>query len=314
MCAEFYGDSDGSFFSFEAVNKNRRIQFPMLPDKYAGLLPSCNKLKILPKVPGERRILSADIALMASTSHQNDATAIFINQCMPTKAHRFMNNVVYTESNEGLTTEAEALVIRKLFDEFDCDYIVLDVKSAGLGIYDALIRDITDPETGEVYPGLSCCNNPDYAARCKVRNARKVIWAVNGSAKFNSDCALMLREGFRSGRIRLLNTEYEAEEALGEIKGWGNLNESEHMALMMPYINTTLLINELIKLNHEESSGLVRLSERRGMRKDRYSSLSYNYYVSLQLEKNIRRDADHDIGRQKEQFIFRAPITKKERR
>lgn len=314
MCAEFYGDSEGSFFNFESVNKNRRIQYPMMPERYSSMLPAGNKLKIPPKLPGEKRILSADIALMASTRHQNDATAIFINQCMPTKAHRFTNNIVYTESNEGLTTEDETLVIRKLFDEFDCDYIVLDVKTSGLGIYDTLIRDLNDPETGEIYPALSCCNNQDFADRCKVRNARKVIWAVNGSAKFNSDCALMLREGFRSGRIRLLTTEYEAEEALAEIKGYSNLDVSERAALMLPYINTTLLINELIKLNHEESSGLVRLSERRGMRKDRYSSLSYNYYVSLQIEKDIRKDSNRDITDQSEQFIFRAPKTKKERR
>lgn len=284
----------------------------MMPAKYAQLLPAGNKLGIRPKQPGEKRLLSADIALMASTRHQNDASAIFINQCLPTKAGRYINNIVYTESNEGFTTEEEALVIRRLYEEFDCDYIIIDVKGSGIGVFDTLVRELSDPDTGEIFPALSCCNNSDYAARCKVRDAKKAIYAVNATAKLNSDCALMLREGFRSGRIRLLCTEYDAEEALGELKGYAGLTATEKMQLMLPYVNTTLLINELIKLDHEETNGLVRISERSGMRKDRYSSLSYNYMVSLELEKNIRRNRDGDSAN-KEEFIYRAPRIKKER-
>lgn len=73
-----------------------------------------------------------------------------------------------------------------------------------------------------------------------------------------------------------------------------------------PYIHTTLLINELVKLQHEEYGGKIRLKESSGMRKDRYSSLSYNYYVATQLEAKLSKitNDDTDIG---ETFIFRAP-------
>lgn len=258
---------------------------------------------------GEKRILSADIALMASTRHQNDASAIFINQLMPTKTGRYMNNIVYTENAEGLLTDEQALMIRRLYDEFECDYIVLDVKNVGLSVYDSLARDITDPDTGEIYPALSCCNNPDMTARCVDRDAPKVIWAISGNAKFNSDCALLLREGFRTGRIRLLVSEYDGEQLLGEIKGYGSLTPSERLALTLPYVNTTLLISELINLRHEENGGLIRVFEKSGMRKDRYSSLSYNYWVATHLEKKIREKQNNDftgsLG-----FNFRAPRTK----
>jgi len=251
--------------------------------------------------------LSADIALMASGKYKNDATAIFLNQLIPTKAARYTNNIVYTETNEGMHTEAQALRIRKLYEEFDCDYIVLDIKNIGLSIYDVLARDISDPETGEVYPALSCCNNPELAARCVNRNANKAVWAIIGSAKLNSDCALLLREGFRTGRIRLLLTEYDGTEALGALRGYNSLGVADRMAILMPYVNTTLLINELINLRHEESGGVVKLSERYGARKDRYSSLSYNYYVSNQLEKDLRRDSGRSKSSTSDAFIFRAP-------
>lgn len=308
MDAIFFGDANGSFFGFDAVSKNRRIEFPMLPDAKSALLPNATKLRIRPKQAGEKRILSADIALMATGKYKNDATAIFINQLFPTKAARYTSNIVYTENNEGLHTEAQALRIRRLYEEYDCDYIALDTRSFGLSIYDALARELSDPDTGEVYPPLSCCNNSDLAARCADRNATKAVWAIMGSAKLNSDCALLLREGFRTGRIRLLCTEYDAEEALGSIKGFGSLDTADRMAIMMPYINTTLLVNELINLKHEESGGFVRVTERSGMRKDRYSSLSYNYYVASQLEQSIQKESvrsREDVG---DAFVFRLPV------
>lgn len=309
MLAEFYGDSEGSFFNYESVAKNRKIQYPMLPGRLCVKLANSSKIRIQPKTTGEKRLLSVDIALMSSNKHKNDASAIFINQLLPTKANRYINNIIYTETSEGLRTEEQALQIRKLFEEYECDYIVIDCKGVGLGVYDALASDITDVESGEIYPALSCCNNPDMAARCTNRNAEKAIWAINGAARFNSDCAVMLREGFKSGKIRLLVTEYDGEKALSSIKGYNNLNASEQTELTLVYVNTTLLINELINLQYEDSNGLIKISEKSGMRKDRYSSLSYNYWVACQLEKNIRKKSSNDDN-VKDVFMFRAPKIK----
>ena len=127
------------------------------------------------------------------------------------------------------------------------------------------------------------------AERCTVIGAEKVVWSIKASAQFNSDCAYLLREAFRSGRIRLLCTEYEADEILSDIRGYSSLSAAEKLELQMPYINTTLLVDELTKLQHEESGGKVRVFERTGMRKDRYSSLSYNYYVAVQLENKMSK-------------------------
>lgn len=308
MEALWFGDEDGAFFDFNSISKNRRIKYPMLPDRYSSLLSTPQKVKIPPKQNGEKRVLSADIALMSSKKHNNDASAIFINQMLLTKAGRYTSNIVYSETSEGLHTEDQALVIRKLYDEFACDYIALDCTGLGLGVYDALVRDMVDPDTGEIYPALSCCNNPEMAERCTAKGADKVIWAIKGSPALNSECAVLLREGFRSGKIRLLITEYDGEPALAEIKGYGSLSQNEKLKLQMPYVHTTLLIDELVKLQHEESGGRVRVYERTGMRKDRYSSLSYNYYVATQLESKLSRHRELDYSN--DAFIFKPPKLK----
>ena len=72
-------------------------------------------------------------------------------------------------------------------------------------------------------------------------------------------------------------------------RGYSSLSPADKLKIQMPYINTTLLVDELTKLQHEESGGKVRIYEKTGMRKDRYSSLSYNYYVALQLENKLNK-------------------------
>lgn len=308
MESKFWGAKSDAFFNYDTISKCRHIEYPIYPNEIAAKLPSTAKFgRIMPKMPRERRILSADIALMASTRHKNDATAIFITQLLPTRAGRYSVNVAYTETNEGMHTEDEALRIRKLYEEYDCDLIALDTKNVGLSIYDLLARDLTDPESGEIYPALSCYNNKDLAARCSVPGAKKAIWAITGSSRFNSDCAILLREGFRSGRVRLLLPEYDADELFSSVKGYNNLSVADKTALMLPYVNTTLLVNELINLRHETNGPFIKISERTGARKDRYSSLSYNYYVALQLERELNKDSNIASEDVSDIFMYRKP-------
>lgn len=306
MCAEFYGSADGAFFDFDSISKNRHIKYPMLPNALASKLGNSQYVTIPKKQNGEIRLLSADIALMSSRKNNNDATAIFINCMVPTKAGRYVSNIVYPEVAEGLRTDDQALSIRKLFDEYECDYIVLDTNGIGLGVYDTLAQDIVDTETGEIYPAISCYNNTEMASRCAVVGAEKVIWSIKANAQFNSDCAYLLREGFKSGRIRLLCNEYDAEEYLREIKGYSSLGQGDKTKILLPYINTTLLVDELTKLQYEEQGGKVKIYERSGMRKDRYSSLSYNYYVAIQLESKMRKRQVSETS-VSDMFVIRAP-------
>lgn len=305
MEAMWFGSDGDAFFEFDTISKNRHIRFPWLPAHLATLLNNHQYVRIPQKVNGEMRILSADIALMSSKKHDNDATAIFINQLMPTKAGRRTSNIVFCDTVEGMHTEDQALYIRRLFDEYKCDYIVLDAQGVGLGVYDCLIRDISDPDTGELYPALSCCNDKTMADRCTVAGAHKAIWSIKANAKMNSDCAVLLREGFRSGRVRLLVTEYDADQLLRQIKQFTQLGPENQLRIKMPYVHTTLLINELVNLQHEDTNGVIKVYEKSGMRKDRYSSLSYNYYVATQLETKMGKRGGNKT--ETDIFMYRPP-------
>lgn len=83
---------------------------------------------------------------MSSRKNNNDATSIFVSQGIPGADRRYYTNVVYADSTEGEVTSKQALRIRRLYEWYDADYIVIDGKGVGLGVVDLLLDDIFDPE------------------------------------------------------------------------------------------------------------------------------------------------------------------------
>lgn len=283
----FFSDTEGGLYNYEDIAKNRKIKYPFFPSTERRLADK--RLAIPAKQTGEIRILSADIALMSSKVNKNDATSIFLNQLIPASGGKYVSNITYTTNQEGLRTDEQALSIRKLIEEFDVDYLVIDVKGVGLGVVDMIMTDLYDANTGVTYPALSCCNNKEIAERCRVSDAPQKIFAVNGNPLFNSQCALGLREALKQNQVRLLMSEtgYDVEDALQEIPGYNKLPAQDKMALKLPYVNTTLLANELVELEYETKDNVIRVKEKAGKRKDRYSSLSYNIYVAKQKEREL---------------------------
>jgi hypothetical protein len=299
MECEWFGDDENALFSYDDLSRNRKLKVPVYPPKIAGLMADKN-LKIPPLAKNEERILSLDVALLASTKHNNDAASIFINSALPNKDNRYVANIIYTENYEGLHSEDLALIVRRLFEQYHCTQLVIDCRGVGISVYDNLCRDIYDNELATTYCALSCCNDSVFADRCLDKSAPKVIWAINATAQLNNDMALALREAFRQNRINLLVSEFDAEEILAGFRGYNSLTSQEKIELQMPYIHTTLLINELINLQTETKGVNIKVKEKSGMRKDRFSSLEYNWWVCLQLEQALQKR----IVRQEEDNTF----------
>lgn len=130
-----------------------------------------------------------------------------------------------------------------------------------------------------------------------------------GSSQFNSDVAIGLRSGFQQGRIHLLQSEYGCEDQLRKLyKGYDKMSPTERAALQMPYINTGLAVNELVNLGYETVNNVIKVKEKSGCRKDRYSSLSYNYCIAQQVERSMEKKNKKPTSLT---FNFRAPVLKK---
>ena len=308
MCAEFWSGADGSIYQYDEISPCRQIKYAFYPPQLAALL-SDKRIRIPPKLHNEVRILSADIALMQSSGKaaNNDATSVFVNrQLMNENGGRSTKQIVYTQNFEGLRAEEQALEIRRLAADYDVDWIIIDARGLGLPLCDLLMADMYDPERGTTYCALGCYNNSEINDRCKVRNAPKKIWAMLANNDINSQCALTLREEFRQGNIQLLESDEDFDEIFGQLNGFAKLGIDEKLRLKMPYINTTLAINELINLETEIRGNFVKVREKSGCRKDRYSSLSYNILLSNQLEKDWN-SKHKDNSFEKYIFEFRRP-------
>ena len=280
----FWGSAEDALFDFNVINRQRVLQEALRPlEYYRG-----TSHKVPDKQNGEIRLLSVDIALMASRKHNNDASALLIHSATPTENDNYFDNIVYIETAEGLTTEELGLMIMRFYYQYKCDYIVLDRNGAGISALDYLMADRYDPVYGQIYPAITVIDNPELAERCKVKSAAKVIYAIQATSKSNSDMALGLRAGFQNGYINLLASDSNIDEQLSKIRGWSNLTEQMQVRIKLPYVQTTFLVDELINLQHEVVNGLVKVKEKTGMRKDRYSSLEYGYSIVQDLGRKKR--------------------------
>lgn len=280
----FYGSAEDALFNFKTLN-DRRILTESLHDlDYYRT----NNVKIPEKSQDELRVLSVDVALLASKKHDNDSSSLMIHSAIPTSSNNYMDNIVYLDSQEGLMTDELGLVVMRYYYQYNCDYIALDANGIGQAVLDFMMTDRFDPLYGTTYGALNVMNNPDLAERCKVAGAPKVIFAVKANAKSNNDMCLALRSAFQNGYINLLISDTVAENSLSKMKGYSKLSEIQQTRLKLPYIQTTFLVDELINLTHDVSGGLVKVKEKSNMRKDRYSSCEYGWALIQELSKDLK--------------------------
>ena len=281
----WFGDTDGSLFNFDALASRRKIRNAFLPLEFYG-----DKFPMPKLGASEKRILSVDVALMKSTKKKdNDAAALYINNLVQTNNTSYQSNFVLGETYEGLTTDELGLIVMRYFYRYNCTDLVIDTNGLGLGVFDFIIKDQYDPDTGETYKALTCCNDKDMADRCKVKDAKQVVWAVKATAKFNNEICVLLRNGIQNGKINFLISEQNADDVLKETyKGYSKLSLSEKVKMKVSYLQTTMAIYELVKLEHEVKDGNIKVKETSGMRKDRYSSIAYSYWCACQLELKLK--------------------------
>lgn len=285
MQALWFGENERSYFSFDDLNTNRKQVKAFYPSEISNHV---NDKKIeIKKTQGEIRLVSADIATMKG--NENDATSIFCVRMIPINGG-YERQVVYSETFQGGIVQDQTMRINRLKKEFDADFIVLDTQNVGVAFIDLLGQGQVDPETGEEYPPIKCINDERLAQRCVYQNAEKVIYSIRATAQLNSDIAKNMKSLLRSKKVKLLTHENDANEVLETIKGYKNLPEDVKVSFRMPYIQTTLLVNETINLEAEINDvGVVKLKEVGSARKDRYSSLSYLLYISSEIEAERNR-------------------------
>lgn len=291
MCSEFFGESTSAFFSFKDVSTQRKLILPVYPKPYYAILGD-PKIKYQKKRLGEIRLLGIDVATQGGS--KNDATAISLLQMIPTN-YGYSRSATYMETLDGGHGQDQVIRIRQLFDDLDCDFIVIDSNGGGLSVFDELSQDQYDNERKTLYEAWSCINDEVMAARCRNPDAPKIMYSVKATAQFNSDAAVYLRDCMRRGKIRFLTDEADGKEWLNGSKYYQNLAVEDQVLFEAPFYQISAFVNEIVNLDYTLLNDKIKVKERSGARKDRYSSILYANYIAGEIERE-HRNMEQEYG------------------
>ena len=300
-------ENTAAFFTYTMLMQNQICKKPFYPlCSFDARIKKKNPY-FIPKQKDEIRIIAVDMAFVNRKG--NDRSSFTLIRALPesityrgenkkTEVKRGYHRVVpYIESRPGGDTDAQALRIRQLYEDFEADYIVLDTRNGGVTVYYKLAKVMYDEERDCEYAPLSCMNDNTLAESIKIDGAKPVIFAINASAKLNSDIATIFKETLISKMIEfLVNVNVAKDEILSNYKEYATTNSVEvQLEYEKPFFETQLMIAETAGLVYEkkEQTGTIIISEQGSNMKDRYTSVSYgNYFISL-LEQDLLSESEN---------------------
>lgn len=291
MDSLFFGSSENAMFSFEDMDAVRKIQLPIYPKLFYKMLND-SKFAYEEKAEKEIRLLSIDVSYIPGTT--NDATSFAILQLLPNKdGTEYVRNLIYMITREGGNFFDQSLQARRLFNDFDINYVIIDTNGVGAGLYDDFTREQIDIEKDRTYPAWTCINDEKMASLCPDINALPIIYSIKATSDFNSHGSNSLKDGFLRSKIRFLINDSDASDIWMKSKAFRELTIEDQTLFLAPYLQTTCLVNEMVnlELNTTINWGKTKLIEKSGMRKDRYSSLLYGYVIANELERKLRASA-----------------------
>ena len=241
------------------------------------------------KHPDESRIVSIDIAMRSG----KDNTIVTCARLLKNVTKGWETNVVYMESYNGKRTDDQTLKIKRIFEEFQADIMVLDLMNAGISIFDGLSAVTQDEERGVEYPAYTVMNSEqvdnalydELMERTKAKDFIPCIYPIRATADLNARIAVKFKERMRNNLVKYLVDDNTEEDFLIQSGNKDILDQKDsgiRAHLLQAHLQTTLFINECISLEMAMTGGKFKLIKPEGSRKDRYTSVSYlNYYVSL---------------------------------
>lgn len=305
---EMLREGANAYFTYGLLTKNQTNKKAFYPRRYEDVKNKHKNPYVPPKQPGEIRILSCDMAFI-ERANKNDNSCFTCIRALPESVtyksesidgktvevkNGYRRIVPYIEASPGSDVDKQAIRIKQLYYDMDCDYLCIDTRNGGLMVYDRLAKVLYDSDRDCEYPAWKCVNDDDIAKRVNVAGAEENVFAINASAKLNNDIAISLRNIFDSKMIDLLINLDEARDILeANIPEYLSAPDGEMMAFYeRPYIETQALINEMMSLEYtrNEQTGVITLFETGSNTKDRYVSLAYGNYLVGLLEQDLISD------------------------
>ncbi|MCM1333448.1 MAG: hypothetical protein NC084_06265 [Bacteroides sp.] len=290
-----------AYFTYDMVREVQTERKAFYPRKVDDFVNQKKNPYAIPKQPGEVRIVSCDIAFVDRAGNDNSCYSCLrllpenVGDGSETTQIQYRVKIPYLEAKRGSETRKQAIRIRQLHADFDADYIVLDTRNGGSTIMDYLCRPLYDDERFIEYVPIRCMNDDALNRACTSHTAQPIVFAISASYALNSKIAINFKGMMLEHRIDLLIPKDEGVEELQKYapEYRGSDNPDVRMFYEKPYLETMLLLNELINLEGERNEmGMVRIREHSNMTKDRYTSVSYGVYFASELSRDLLREGE----------------------
>jgi hypothetical protein len=287
----FWGESEHAFYKLNDIQKCRTLVKPFYPLTNIEFLDSKNKKKKSNKQSGEIRIVSVDVSMIPGS--KNDNTVFTFIRLVPERGE-YVRYVPYIESLNGGHPDLQAIRLKQLYYDFEGDYVAMDTHGNSLNLYTSCAKVLYDTDRDIEYPAWCAMNDEVKKNLALDKNALPLIFSISVvQREVNHEIAMFLKNCFEHKKIRLLVDEIRGREFLEDNKEYIKSSTEDKVNMELPYFQTTALVNELVNLEYEISSGFVRF-KKTSARKDRFSSLAYGIYYSKILEMELFNNTDED--------------------
>lgn len=257
------------------------------------------------KAANETRVLSMDIASASSLHAANDASAILILSAFERSDGTFEIHLLHSVVFEGVPLIEQPIIARRMFQDFDCDYMVLDANGSGRSVAESQAREQVDLQSGRIYAPIRCMNNEDIAKQCSFPGAKSALYAMKATSKINTEMAGYTKWKIESNDLHLLVPAEEGRMVL--TSDWfTRLERNVQEAIARQYKNSDLLAKELCGLRAVQTGETTfKLKERGSQRKDMASALLYALYFLKSLEDDCIRKRERKNSRKEDVCLFR---------
>lgn len=308
---EMIGEVEDAYFTFDLFKRNQRIHKAFKPPTTIEFNEE-KDLRNTKKKSSEIRILSIDFAF-ANTIRKSQAADNTVIECLSGFYNRENINVNldYLETAGGGESEMTIRRIHELFWDYQADYIILDLRSGGEVMYNNLTKEFVHPErvgsrwdkrgfTVSAESGIHFVSEAklnDLRLRAIDPNAIPCIVPIEGNNKLNSLMWQSLHRAMQDGTIRFLIDDSEYKQSIMDKKSYVTASPNERMRMLLPYVQTSMLISEGINLKPEWREGELKLKNTGRNKKDRMVTLSYgNRFFRLLENKLLKQDQEEDFS------------------
>lgn len=271
------GAREGVYYSSNSINKNRTLLQP--------------ELEASKKITTGFYILGVDVGRKDCTSE------VVVVKVSPKGANGYVKQLVCFYSLEAEHFEKQALIIKKLYYQYNARTIVVDGNGMGVGLLDFLVLPQVDSETGEEYPpfgiedGTYSGAKSDYRKFITPDTVRNAVYVVKANATINSDAYTYVNAQLNNGKIKMLIDERDARVRLMETKWGQNATPEQRAEKLKPFLMTDNLKEQMVNLiEATEGANIILKQKSKKIPKDRFSAFAYAmYYIKLLEHKKKER-------------------------